>query len=320
MQKRLRSFGAAFFGRLDYMYDIIVVGGGPAGLTAAIYAARAGKRTLVLEKESIGGQIVNSPLVENYPALPHISGAELANSMYEQVCALNVEVGSEEVTGLSAIPGGYAVATDIGGYEGRAVVLATGVRHRQLELPGEDELVGSGISYCAVCDGAFYEGRDVAVVGGGDTALQDALFLSNICRKVTVLVRRDRFRGEAKLAEKLRERANVEILFSHTVEAFETRDGLLCGLTVKNAENALRALAVDGLFLAVGQEPAGAAFANLADTDAAGYFAAGEGGETKTPGVFVAGDCRAKKVRQLTTAVGDGAAAALGACDWLDAL
>lgn len=300
------------------MYDIVVVGGGPAGLAAAIYAARAGRRTLVIEKESVGGQIVSAPMVENYPALPHVSGAELANRLYEQVCELGVEVASEEVTAVSESADGFAVTTDLGGYESRAVILATGVQHRQLGLPGEEDLVGCGVSYCAVCDGAFYEGRDVAVVGGGDTALQDALFLSHTCHSVTMLVRRDRFRGEARLAEKVNERENVEILFEHTVESFETRDGALCGLTVKNAAGELRRLPVEGVFLAVGQEPSGAAFASLADTDDAGYFAAGEGGTVRTPGVFVAGDCRAKKVRQLTTAVGDGAAAALSACDWLD--
>ena len=194
------------------MYDVIVVGGGPAGLTAALYAKRAGKSVLLLERESIGGQIVYSPLVENFPALPHISGADLANRLYEQVETLGVEIVSEEVSAAEQIPGGFCLKTDFGEKEGKSLVLATGVQHRSLGLPGEEELVGCGVSYCAVCDGAFYADRDVAVVGGGDTALQDALFLANTCRSVTLIVRRDRFRGEDALVKKLAEKPNISVL------------------------------------------------------------------------------------------------------------
>ncbi len=301
------------------LYDIIIVGGGPAGLTAAIYGARAGKRVLLLERESIGGQIVYSPLVENYPALPHVSGAELANQMYEQVEALGVEIVSEEAIGAARQDdGSFLVTTDFGSHAGRALVLATGVRHRQLGLPGEDELVGAGVSYCAVCDGAFYAGKDVAVVGGGDTALRDALFLANTCRSVTVVVRRDRFRGEAALARQLEARDNVSVWFEHRPVGFVTVDGVLSGLNVEGP-GGQRMLAVDGVFLAVGQEPCSAAFAALTNVDASGYFTAGERCRTGAPGVYVAGDCRTKEIRQLTTAVGDGAVAALAACADLDA-
>ena len=290
------------------LYDIIVVGGGPAGLTSAIYGARAGKAVLLLERDSIGGQIVYSPQVENYPALPHISGADLASQMYEQVEALGVEIVSEEATGAARQSDGtFLLTTDYGSHRGRSVILATGVQHRKLGLPGEDELVGAGVSYCAVCDGAFSTGKDVAVVGGGDTALQDALFLSNTCRSVTVVVRRDRFRGEAALARQLHARENVSVWFEHRPVGYVTLDGALSGLTV------------EGVFLAVGQEPCSAAFADLAATDAAGYFSAGERCRTNVPGVYVAGDCRTKEIRQLTTAVGDGAVAALAACADLDA-
>ncbi len=300
------------------LYDIIVVGGGPAGLTAAIYGARAGKSVLLLERESIGGQIVYSPQVENYPALPHVSGAELANKMYEQVEALGVEIASEEAVKAERRGDGFQVTTDYGAYEGRALILATGVQHRRLGLPGEEELVGAGVSYCAVCDGAFFAGRDVAVVGGGDTALQDAIFLSNTCRSVTVVVRRDRFRGEAALARQLEARENVSIWFEHRPVSYVTLDGALSGLNVEGP-GGQRMLAVEGVFLAVGQEPCSAAFADLVPTDAAGYFTAGENCRTDVPGLYVAGDCRTKGVRQLTTAVGDGAVAALAACSDLDA-
>ena len=301
------------------LYDIIVVGGGPAGLTSAIYGARAGKAVLLLERDSIGGQIVYSPQVENYPALPHISGADLASQMYEQVEALGVEIVSEEATGAARQSDGtFLLTTDYGSHRGRSVILATGVQHRKLGLPGEDELVGAGVSYCAVCDGAFYTGKDVAVVGGGDTALQDALFLSGICRNVTVVVRRDRWRGEAALARQLEKRSNIIVLFEHVPVDYVLSGGELCGLTVEGREGQ-RTLPVEGVFLAVGQEPCSAAFAVLAGVDTAGYFAAGERCRTDTPGLYVAGDCRTKEVRQLTTAVGDGAVAALAACADLDA-
>ena len=301
------------------LYDIIIVGGGPAGLTAAIYGARAGKRVLLLERESIGGQIVYSPQVENYPGLPHVSGADLAAKLYEQVEALGVEIVSEEVTGVQREPdGAFLLTTDYGTHRGSTVILATGVQHRRLGLPGEEELVGAGVSYCAVCDGAFYTGRDVAVVGGGDTALQDALFLSGVCRSVTVVVRRDRWRGEAALARQLEARENVSVLFEHRPVAYATENGELRGLVIEGAEGQ-RTLPVEGVFLAVGQEPCSAAFAGLAEVDAAGYFVAGERCRTAVPGLYTAGDCRTKEIRQLTTAVGDGAVAALAACGDLDA-
>ena len=301
-------------------YDLIIIGGGPAGLTAALYAARAGKTVAVIERDAPGGQIVNSPLVENYPGLPHVSGAEFAERLLEQAEAQGVALLYEEALDAQPLPeGGFCVNTDCGKYKSFALILATGLRHRSLGLPGEENLIGSGVSYCALCDGPFYAGKDVAVVGGGDTALQDALFLSGVCRSVTVLVRRDQFRGEKAKEVQLRERDNVSIRFGRTVDTLWDHEGQLYGLSLKAAgSEEPEQLKVDGLFLAVGQEPVGAVFSPLAETDSQGYFRAGEDSLSSTPGVFVAGDCRAKAVRQLTTAVGDGAVAATAACRWLD--
>ena len=302
------------------MYDIIVVGGGPAGLTAALYAARAGKTVAVAERENTGGQIVYSPLVENYPAVPAMSGADFAQKLTEQVEALGVEILYDEVTGLDRDGESFTVHCGGGDYRCKAVVLATGAAHRHLGLPGEEELVGCGVSYCAVCDGAFYTGRDVAVVGGGDTALQDALFLANSCRSVTLIHRRDQFRGEARLVRQVESRENIHILYSHTVETLHAAAGELTGITVKDVKSGeLKELAVEGLFAAVGQLPQSGPFAALVNTDG-GYYAAGEDTLTGCDGVFAAGDGRVKSVRQLTTAVGDGAVAGLAACRYVDAL
>lgn len=302
------------------MYDIIVIGGGPAGLTAALYAARAGKSVAVAERENTGGQIIYSPLVENYPAVPAMSGADFAQRLTEQVEALGVEILYDEVTGLARDDGGFTVICDGGTYRCRGVVLATGAAHRHLGLPGEEALAGCGVSYCAVCDGAFYTGQDVAVVGGGDTALQDALFLANGCRSVTLIHRRDQFRGEDRLVRQVEQRENVRILYSHTVEELHQSGGKLTGVTVKDVKTGMtQMLPVDGLFAAVGQMPQSAPFAALVDTED-GYYRAGEDTLTGCAGVFAAGDGRVKSVRQLTTAVGDGAVAGLAACQYVDAL
>lgn len=302
------------------MYDIIVIGGGPAGLTAALYAARAGKTVAVIERENTGGQIVYSPLVENYPAVPALSGADFAQKLTEQVEALGVEILYDEATGFSGDAGGFTVRRAGGEERCRAVVLATGAAHRRLGLPGEEALVGCGVSYCAVCDGAFYTDRDVAVVGGGDTALQDALFLANSCRHVTLIHRRDQFRGEARLARQVERRKNITILYSHTVEALHQSGGALFGITVKNVRTgATQELSAEGLFAAVGQLPQSGPFAAQVATEE-GYYQAGEDTRTALPGVFAAGDGRTKSIRQLTTAVGDGAVAGLAACQYVDAL
>lgn len=301
------------------MYDIIVVGGGPAGLTAALYAARAGKSVLVLEKTAPGGQIIDSPLVENYPGLPGVSGADFALGLSGQVERLGVEIVSAAVTDVRREEAGYAAETGRGAYLGRALVLAVGSRHRRLGLEDEEELVGRGLSYCAVCDGPFYKGKDTAVVGGGNTALQDALFLSRVCRSVTVIHRRETFRGEAGLAEKVRRCPNVRLLMGYAPAELLRREGRLSGLGLRHVETGEeRALDVDGVFVAVGRQPATEPFAGLVELDSGGYVLAGEDCRTALPGVFAAGDCRAKAVRQLTTAAADGTVAALAACRYCD--
>ena len=299
------------------MYDILIIGGGPAGLTAATYACRAGKTVLVLEKAAFGGQITWSPRVENFPGFVSISGNELGDKLLEQAMEQGAEVELEEVTGLEKTAEGWKVLCDSGAaFEGKALILAAGARPRMLGVPREEELVGSGVGYCAVCDGAFYKGRAVAVNGGGNSALQDALLLSETCSKVYLIHRRDSFRGEQKLVEALRERENVEFVLNASVTALLGAEEL-SGVTVEQ-NGVSRDLSVEGLFVAIGHPPDLEAFAPWLNRDAAGYADAGEDCLTPTEGLFVAGDCRKKAVRQLTTAAADGAVAALAACRWLD--
>lgn len=301
------------------MKDIIVIGAGPAGLTAAIYALRAGKSVLIFEKELFGGQITYSPSVENYPGFKQISGNEFAEHLIDQATALGAEIELAEVTGILDGPV-KTVVTDSGNYECKSVIIASGSRHRHLGLEREEELTGSGISYCAVCDGAFFKGKTVAVAGGGDAALQDAIFLSERCRHVYLIHRRDTLRGEAHLESILKARDNVEFVLNSVIEKLEGEQKL-SGILVKNKLTGEHMqIALDGLFIAVGQEPQNAPFAGLITLDNAGYADAGEDCSTATPGIFVAGDCRKKAVRQLTTAVGDGAVAGLAAVNYINAL
>ena len=301
------------------LYDILVIGGGPAGLTAATYARRAGKRVLVIEKNAFGGQITWSPRIENFPGFLSIPGTELGDKLLEQAMEQGAEVELDEVTALSPAPGGTWTAVCESGaeFQGRTVIAAVGARPRPLGLAREEALVGSGVCYCAVCDGAFYAGQDVALCGGGNAALQDALLLSEKCRKVYLIHRRSSFRGEQKLVEALRQRENVEFILNARIVEL-TGDTELTGLVLEQ-DGARRALDVSGLFVAVGHQPDNSIFASLMELDAAGYAAAGEDCVTKSAGIFVAGDCRAKAVRQLTTAAADGAVAALAACRYLDA-
>ena len=301
------------------MKDIVIIGAGPAGLTAAIYALRAGKSVLVLEKELFGGQITYSPSVENYPGYKQISGNEFAENLIEQATALGAEIELAEATKTGDGPV-KTVITDGGSYECKSVIIAAGSRHRRLGLRGEEELIGAGVSYCAVCDGAFFKGKTVAVAGGGDAALQDAIFLSDRCRKVFVIHRRDTFRGEARLETVLRSRDNVEFVMNSVVESLEGKEKL-SGVTVRNRQTGeTKTIPLDGLFIAVGQEPQTTPVSDRIPLDGAGYADAGEDCRTGTPGIFVAGDCRRKAVRQLTTAVGDGAVAGLAAVDYINSL
>ena len=302
------------------MYDIIVVGGGPAGLTAAIYGLRAGKTVLVIEKGGFGGQIAFSPKVENIPGFQQISGAEFADKLTEQAMGLGAEVELEKVTSVTKNGEIFTVETEEGSaFEGRTVILALGVKHRMLGLPGELELIGNGISFCAVCDGAFYAGQEVAMIGGGNSALQEALLLSEVCKKVTIVQNLADFTGEKKLSDALLEKDNVTALFSTIVTGYQTTDGAISGLQLRNTETGEEtSISVDGAFLAVGLVPENDAFAHLAQLNDWGYFDSGEDCCTATPGVFVAGDCRSKRIRQVVTASADGAVAAMAACRYLD--
>ncbi|MBE6632497.1 MAG: FAD-dependent oxidoreductase [Ruminococcaceae bacterium] len=297
------------------MYDIIIVGAGPAGLTAALYARRAGRSVLVIEKETIGGQITYSPCVENYPSVKKISGMELADNFYEQVSDLGAEIEFDAVVSIEVEGDAKKVIGEGSVYEGRAVIIASGAKHRKLGLEREDELIGSGVSYCAVCDGAFFKGKTTAVIGGGNTALQDALYLADICKKVYLIHRRDAFRGDAELVNKLRVLENVEIVTPASVKAL-LGDNSLTGIELDNG----RIIELDGIFIAVGQTPENEPFSSLIALDEAGYADSREDCKTRTDGIFVAGDCRKKTVRQLATAVADGATAATHACEYLEKL
>ena len=302
------------------MYDIIIVGGGPAGLTAAVYALRAGKTVLVIEKNSFGGQIAFSPKVENIPGTIQISGAAFADQLTEQAMNLGAEVELEKVVRVEKEDGFFKVYTEEENvFEGRAVILATGVKHRTLGLPGEAKLIGSGISFCAVCDGAFYTGQDVAMIGGGNSALQEALLLSEVCRKVTIVQNLAFLTGEQKLADALAQKDNVEIIYSTVVAAYESEGGAITGLQLRSEATGEEShISVDGVFLAVGLQPENEAFADLAKLNDWGYFDSQEDCTTVTEGVFVAGDCRSKRIRQVVTASSDGAIAAMAACRYLD--
>lgn len=302
------------------MYDLIVIGGGPAGLTAVLYALRAGKSVLVIEKSTFGGQITWSPKVENFPTIPSISGAELGDRLTSQVLEQGAELELDEVTGVELDGNIKRVKTDFGGtFEAKALIIAAGARPRTLGIPGEEALMGAGVCFCAVCDGAFYKGKAVAVNGGGNSALQDALLLSDTCSKVYIIHRRDKFRGEAKLVEALRAKANVEFVLNSSVTDLLGQDELSGIVVTDNAGNS-RQLDVEGLFVAIGHAPDNGVFSELIDLDDGGYADSDESCTTKTPGVFAAGDCRRKTVRQLTTATADGSCAALAACRYIDSL
>lgn len=301
------------------MFDIIVVGGGPAGLTAAVYALRAGKQVLVLEKNGFGGQIAYSPKVENIPGTISISGSEFAEKLTEQVLELGAQVEIETVTRVECEGKLRRVYTQEGSvYEAGAVILALGVQHRLLGLEGEEELIGHGLSFCAVCDGAFYAGGHAAMIGGGNSALQEALLLSQVCRQVTVVQNLPFLTGEQKLQQALAEKENVRVILDTVVTEYISRDGELTGLMLRSGDGSTQDLEVDGAFLAVGLVPENEAFAQVAKLDDRGYFQASEDCLTQTPGVFVAGDCRQKHIRQVTTAAADGAIAALAAVRYVE--
>ncbi len=301
------------------MYDIIIVGAGPAGLTAALYALRADKKVLILEKENFGGQITFSPKIENFPTIMQISGSEFAQKMLDQVIAHGADIELAEAVKIINEPGKKTVICDNDSFfESGAVILATGSKHRQLDLENEDRLIGEGVSYCAVCDGAFYRGQNVAVVGGGNTALQEAIMLSDICNHVTVIQNLSCLTGEGRLIGSIKEKGNIDILTDSIVtELIGTKK--LTEIKILNTRtHAEQEFPIDGLFVAIGQKPENENFAGLVHLNNAGYIIAGEDCKTTADGIFVAGDCRTKEIRQVATASADGAVAALAACRYLE--
>nr|WP_312579233.1 FAD-dependent oxidoreductase [Sedimentibacter sp.] len=303
------------------IYDIVIVGGGPAGMTAALYALRANKSVCVIEKSSFGGQITSSPKVENYPGMMGISGSDFGNQLAEQIISLDADVEMETVIDIHE-EGNYKVINTEEGNEFRArtVIIANGVKHRMLGVTGEDELIGNGVYFCAVCDGAIFKNRPVAVIGGGNSALQEAILLSETSSEVTVIQNLPDLTGEMKLRETLLSRQNVQVIYNTVVDVFIQESGQFSGIRLVNSNGIKSELSCDGVFIAIGLIPKNEEFAGIVELNKHGYFKVGEDTLTKTPGVFVAGDCRAKDVRQLTTAVGDGAVAAISACRYIDAL
>lgn len=305
------------------MYDIVIIGAGIAGLSAAIYGKRAGKSVIVLEKNMYGGQIVVSPEVDNYPGIKHTSGYDLAMGLYEQAKELEVEIKLEEVKSINinisanCSNDSKVLVTNLSEYEARSIIIATGLEKRKLGLKNEDRLTGLGVSYCATCDGAFYKGKTVAVNGGGNTALEDAIFLSEYCEKVYVIHRRDIFRGEKNLSDRLTARENVELVMNSEIEEIKGDDRLNSIIVRNVTDGKKREIMLHGLFIAVGQIPYSNLYKNLVETDEGGYIMAGEECRTNVEGIFVAGDCRTKEVRQLVTAASDGAVAAINACKYL---
>ena len=303
------------------MYDIIIVGGGPAGLVAAVYARRAGKSVLVIEKATFGGQITYSPKVENIPGFVSLTGNEFAEKLVEQALELGTDVEAAEVIALRDNGQTKTVVTEtLEKFEARAVIVATGARHRLLGLENEEKLIGRGISFCAVCDGAFYADKIVGVVGGGNSALQEALLLSELAKKVYVIQNLDDLTGEVALREQLYQKDNVEVITGAVVESLRGEDELRA-ITIRSlSSGSIRMLALDGLFVAIGLVPQNEPFAKLLELDERGYVSADENCATSLPGVFVAGDSRHKRIRQVTTAAADGAVAALAACDYIDSM
>ena len=288
------------------MYDIIIIGAGPSGMSAALYALRANKKVLLLEKECFGGQIINASNIENYPALSNVSGYDFATNLYNQIKSLGVILKYEEVL---EVTDKKEVITRKDTYKGKNIIIATGLKKRKLNLENEDKLLGSGISYCATCDGNFYKNKNVAVVGGGNTALEDALYLSNIASKVYLIHRRDNFRGEKKLISEVKEKNNIELILNSNITKIIGEDKLN-SIEITDNRNNISRLEIDGLFIAIGNIPDNNRFKNIIDLDENGYIIANANLKTKTDNIYVAGDTRVKTLRQLVTATADGAIAA----------
>ncbi|CZR97492.1 MULTISPECIES: thioredoxin-disulfide reductase [unclassified Clostridioides] len=300
------------------MVDIIVIGAGPAGLTSAIYAMRAGLSVTVFEKSIYGGQVASTSEVENYPAVQKISGVEFSNNIYNQAIAQGVDIQFDEVEEINLEGKIKVVKTSSGEHKAKAVILANGVERRKLGCEGEEKFTGRGVSYCATCDGAFFKDKEVAIVGGGNTALEDALFLANNCTKVYLIHRRDSFRGEEVLEKSVKARKNIEILYNHGVEKIEG-EKTVSNIEVKNLKTEeKRTIDVSGIFIAIGLKPNNKMFENVLDLDEGGYIISDESCTTSVEGVYVAGDSRTKFLRQIITAASDGAIAAVQAANYIN--
>lgn len=300
------------------MWDIIIVGAGTAGLTAAVYAGRAGKKVMLLEHSIHGGQIINTSQVENFPGFAQIAGFEFATALYEQAVSFGAELVYEECKKIENVGNYKKVVTSRGEYEAKSVILATGARPRLIGLDKEEGFIGRGISFCATCDGSFYKDKIVAVVGGGNTAFDDALVLSNLAKKVYLVHRSQKFTAEKQLVERVVAKDNVEFVLDSDVKGL-LGDKRIEGLQiVNNTSGEVREIAIDGMFLAIGYQPINDVFSDIVELDKAGYIVAGEDCRTSCDGIFAAGDCRTKNIRQLTTATADGTVAALAACEYID--
>lgn len=299
------------------MYDIIIIGAGPAGLTSAIYARRASKKVLVLEAKSYGGQIINTLDIENYPAAAHISGFDFATNIYNQAKELGAEIVFEKATNIINNDNEKIVKTTKGEYKAKSIIIATGADNRKLGIDKEDEKIGKGLSYCATCDGAFYKNKNVAVVGGGNTAIEDAEYLSDIANKVYLIHRRDEFRADSSSIDKLKEKENVEFILNSNVVKING-DNFIESIEVEDKDNNTKTLDVNGLFIAVGKIPENENFKELININDAGYIISDEECHTNIEGIFVAGDNRVKNLRQLVTATSDGAIAATEAIKYLN--
>lgn len=298
--------------------DVLIIGAGPAGLTAAIYALRAGFQAVVFDKNLYGGQVATTSEVENYPAIEKISGPDFSINLYNQAMAQSAEIRFEEVTGVELRGDAKHVFTAQDEYQGKTVIIANGAQRRKLKCEGEERLTGRGVSYCATCDGAFFKQKEVAVVGGGNTALEDALFLSNLCSRVHLIHRRDEFRGERMLAESVKKQGNIHIHY-HSEVAEILGEQTVTQVRIKDTQTqAMDTLPVSAVFVAIGLEPDNRLFAELLPLDPGGYLIAGEDCQTTLPGVYVAGDSRTKQLRQIITAAADGAVAGVQAGNFIN--
>lgn len=301
------------------MHDILIIGAGVAGLTAAIYARRAGLEVTLIERNIYGGQMVESAEIGNYPGIPSTTGPELSAAVYEQAAALGAQVEFDTITACEKKDGCWLLTGQAKTYEARAIIAAGGATHRKLGCEGEERLAHKGVSYCATCDGAFFRGKRVAVVGGGNTALEDALFLSNMCERVYVIHRRNEFRGDRVLSEAVLARENIETVLDAQVERI-TGESRADGVDVVFRSGEKRHIELSGVFVAVGVVPDNELLSGLVELDEAGYIRADETGHTGTDGIFAAGDCRTKQLRQIVTAAADGANAAFSAANYLNSL